>query len=64
MEAYLKENGVLESSAKVYVNYYNKLLINVFKNKEPENMLSSDALDKVIEYAKNDRDFLNRMVLQ
>lgn len=59
MEAYLKENGVLESSSKIYANYYNKLLINVFENTEPENMLSSDALDKVIEYAKNDKFTLN-----
>jgi hypothetical protein len=50
MEQYLKEKGILPSSAKVYTFHYNKLKRDVFENVEPENMMLEENLNKVIKY--------------
>ena len=53
MEAFLLEKGLNPNTAKTYAYFYTKIVEKVFKKVEPEDMLSDETVDKVLEYIKN-----------
>ena len=59
MQNYLIEKGIQKNSAQTYSCYYSKLIKNVFDNVEPENMVSCENIDKVINYVQNSDFNLN-----
>ena len=50
MESYLKEQGVVASSIKVYCHFYNSTIKFCFGGIEPENMLASETVEKLLNY--------------
>ena len=54
MEAFLKSEGVNANTAKTYAYFYEKIIKSQFEGKEPENMMSDESADKVLEFVNSD----------
>lgn len=50
MEAFLLEKGLNSNTAKTYTYFYKKIVEKVFNKIEPEDMVSDETVDKILEY--------------